>query len=863
MDLYIGYIDVIPTGTIRYVNFRPTHRLIDGELIYLSQSERQELLPESDLTNINFYSSDSGYLDKFYYGMYIVFDFELFELEDNYGSSGERNRTGYKFDISKANSQKIKELSDVGYYQVISPEHIYGDFHINSIILIEGKGLYVNQSVLLKVNENLLIGPYLVGFRAEDSQYYINTKLKDREYIVYAIKSKSDSLYKDIYNIGASGYERSLFHRTDDAYDVSIDVVSDTVLLQNFRDSLSNESIKSGMLNFSNIELLIENFKSSLLVGTSIPAEIKEKRLKRIRDLLTNGEHLKNIFDNIAGIVAPLLMKYKDSQQFSEVLEHISADDKFMSKIQSFRIIQDRMAALNSELETLKRKKNILDEEILRKSSYDAIAEIIAEHQDEIDMKKKELAELNLKIKELRKRFDLLEDFSNLEDKLSRLNDAVAYKEKRERELENKIAKIGMRLDTKFEDSTQKVVDFAFDGMLSSKLLKQVSKWENSQSDREYAKIVEKLKTIPVSHKNKNDLIDYICREVSCYRPGYNKNSILNIMICVSQGFLTVFSGEPGTGKTSICNIIAHALGLIKLKKDFENIYEDVDFNRYIPISVERGWTSKRDFIGYYNPLTKTFDKSNRRIYDGFRILDCEARGNFTNLPFMILLDEANLSPMEYYWADFMNICDDHNRYNCINLGEDYQLNIPASLRFTATINSDHTTETLSPRLIDRSWVIVLPQVPGGMACEAEYNDTDTEIITWSSLVEAFGNKDGKITPMNGEAKEIYDKICTAFKQEHAAISPRTDFAIRKYWSTAQEIFESDGYDTDISIIALDFAVAQRILPRINGNGDKYKEFMDYLLSVCKENNLCRSEMILKSIIEKGDSNMRYYQFFN
>ncbi len=34
----------------------------------------------------------------------------------------------------------------------------------------------------------------------------------------------------------------------------------------------------------------------------------------------------------------------------------------------------------------------------------------------------------------------------------------------------------------------------------------------------------------------------------------------------------------------------------------------------------------------------------------------------------MILLDEANLSPMEYYWADFMNICDDIDYTSIINL---------------------------------------------------------------------------------------------------------------------------------------------------------------------------------------------------
>ena len=40
-------------------------------------------------------------------------------------------------------------------------------------------------------------------------------------------------------------------------------------------------------------------------------------------------------------------------------------------------------------------------------------------------------------------------------------------------------------------------------------------------------------------------------------------------------------------------------------------------------------------------------------------MLDAEKRKGISRFPFVILLDEANLSPMEYYWSDFMNICDD------------------------------------------------------------------------------------------------------------------------------------------------------------------------------------------------------------
>ena len=82
-------------------------------------------------------------------------------------------------------------------------------------------------------------------------------------------------------------------------------------------------------------------------------------------------------------------------------------------------------------------------------------------------------------------------------------------------------------------------------------------------------------------------LIDSITEEIHNYR-SYDKNMIKNMLICITQGFLTVFAGEPGTGKTSICDKIADILGVSQ--KDESN-------NRYLSISVERGWTSKNDLL--------------------------------------------------------------------------------------------------------------------------------------------------------------------------------------------------------------------------------------------------------------------------
>ncbi len=60
-----------------------------------------------------------------------------------------------------------------------------------------------------------------------------------------------------------------------------------------------------------------------------------------------------------------------------------------------------------------------------------------------------------------------------------------------------------------------------------------------------------------------------------------------------------------------------------------------------------------------------------------------------------IILDEANLSPIEHYWSTFYNLTDStakHDNFLSIQLGNNLNLEFANNLRFIATINYDQTT---------------------------------------------------------------------------------------------------------------------------------------------------------------------------
>ena len=327
-----------------------------------------------------------------------------------------------------------------------------------------------------------------------------------------------------------------------------------------------------------------------------------------------------------------------------------------------------------------------------------------------------------------------------------------------------------------------------------------------------------------------------------------SRNEVANYLICLTQGFITTFAGDPGTGKTSLCHLLAKALGLVR----------DDDNNRFVEVSVERGWTSHKDFIGYYNPLSKSMEISNREVFNALTILDGECRRRMEEIaPFFMLLDEANLSPLEHYWAAFLRICDfDSASVRTINMGGHSILQIPNHLRFLATVNFDHTTEELSPRFIDRSWIITLAPEDINMNPVTVSDAVPAKVVAFPSLMKAFAPKDQKI---DSTILEEWNAIQTIFNSNKMPIFPRNLKMVRNYFQVAFSCMDTSREENRFA--PLDYAVSQKILPTLNGTGEKYGGLVDALLTRCAGKlPLCQRHLL--RIKEVAENNLGFYQFF-
>ena len=878
MGIYIGIIEKKGYDPTVFFNFKPIAEIQSTQVIQLTAQEQEALLPESEKRNICFTYSwnvdnerrrmDANFSEK----SLVLFEFTLEDLQPNFKANGDRNQTGYKVSaMEMLDEGKIRPVGNFGVYFAVRKNEVVSDFTNDTIVEIESPCVLAGNQVFIEMDD-FWAGPYEVGYREYTSSYYVKPQIKEHKYTVSGYSSDQIKQYSLSYSEGYWGAPETqwlVLCPKQDATPEQLDVISDSVLVESFKDSIESGIIANGLVKIDDVPALLKHYEESEIMGAILTDETRRSRLNRLVNIMSSEEDVDDTLRTITDFICDLLVKYQDSPNVDEWLQAlVEKHPQLLDQLQSSQAISKHITELEDKLETLTTQRGELEKEIeeTRQRAVSIDQQAIEAKKQEMLEREEEYEALSARIEASQKLLGVVGDIDDLQKKYENLSKEVDYLGIHKSHLTSETNSLELQFQQLISRPHEKMVELAFDGFMASKMLRAAAEWENEQTNNQYVELTDKVASIQMSNKPPEELIEYLCRVIQICRPNYSKNAIINIAICLTQGFLTVFSGEPGCGKTSICNIFGEALGLNKIADMIECPADSKEMvGRYVAVSVERGWTSKRDFVGYYNPLSKTFDKSNRRIYNALHQLDTEKRAGILKLPYIILLDEANLSPMEYYWSDFMNICDDLGPHSKVNLGEDYVFGVPETLHFVATINNDHTTETLSPRLIDRAWIITLPQLNlrdySSLGNESNIPAEEVEVISWKSLRDAF-------TPVKDECfftpelQKCYESIVAKLREKKFTVSPRIDIAIKRYWAIASKYFEMDDTKTVAPTIALDYAIAQRILPKIGGNGEEFEKWLKEFSSLCSSNGLNTSAAIVKDIIERGNQQMKYYQFF-
>lgn len=833
ISYYIGHIEKRET----YYNFAPQYKLEVGtsskKLIELHQVT--EIFPPNGTVNLSYVRYESSQravmgLDL-KHTFAIPLDLERFEENIDVNTGKMHNDVNFKIDLQKEfdtnrnSTTFFRKISDLRVFRIAEPEEIIpdselfresieisDDFALGELILLHRRTSAVEASDYEDIS-----GPYKVD--KKNGKTYIQPKIEKQGYLLNCYVKKELSFGMSERQEFGCDPVCIPFAVIKDSANYKKDVISDEILIKNMFAETSKDF-------FSIIRKKPDEFvellgKSVFLSGT-LPEDIKKNRLARIRNLFSD---IQNYTVEQRKIAETFLRAYSTDNEIHEVLSDVirsSQEFKDMqkelekkikasksAKVEAKPVVDPakskKLAGINAEIEELEQKIAALQEKYEEYITYDSITQEIKSQE---------------RIREY-----FLEENSKLQHKNN--------------EIKGKIR------STIIEEAND--VSIAFNPYVSNTMFEAASEWNKQQEEELYKSVVADIaeKALTCHHMEKRELRDYLVSYVKQYR-NYSTNDIINIFICITQGFLTVFSGLPGTGKTSVCNIIGNSLGLT----DFGG--NKINYNRFVPVSVEKGWSSKKDLIGYYNPLTQKYDKSNRRLYDSLMILNEEKDNSI--FPYLVLLDEANLSPMEYYWADFMQLADrSDNSGSYINIGLEDDIYIPDTLRFVATINNDQTTETLSPRLIDRAWIIKLPD------CDIkEEIPRPAKRIFWKDLYNAFGT----VAESRINCQPLLGQIFELFQSFGMAVSPRVRLSMIRYITTAREVMEgANGVNSEC--IAVDYAIMQKLLPKINGHINLYDEFFDKLIYICNENRLDMTREALEEMKNNSTRNMGYCQYLS
>lgn len=357
------------------------------------------------------------------------------------------------------------------------------------------------------------------------------------------------------------------------------------------------------------------------------------------------------------------------------------------------------------------------------------------------------------------------------------------------------------------------------------------------------------------------DVWSYLWKEKNLY---YEKSTVEQFLNALRTRQLILLWGRPGTGKTSLPRGVAEALGATCVR-----------------VQVQSNWTDNQDLLGFYNIVDK------RYISTQFLDALVEAREDSERL-YLILLDEMNLSNVEYYFSEMLNVFTwEEDKAYTLHLYSrklwenaqkeqkeleaqqkdfshlvdiladmaDYppKFSIPNNVRFVGTLNADATTKTISPKVIDRSALIELETISKETKRREKEALPDTVALNGKLQVPACRFEVQKLPPQEvNPIKPILEEIRELLKEAGLSVSNRLD-SYADQWLGWED-----------NRVTVDEIVLEKILPILDMEyTGKKKEALKRLKDEILEKHDCKKSLAkLKAMEEqvKDDNRIRYWE---
>lgn len=292
----------------------------------------------------------------------------------------------------------------------------------------------------------------------------------------------------------------------------------------------------------------------------------------------------------------------------------------------------------------------------------------------------------------------------------------------------------------------------------------------------------------------------------------YYKIEMMRIFVAaLASTKLVILQGISGTGKTSL----AYAWG--KFMKHDSCI-----------ASVQPSWRDRTDMFGYFNEFTKKFNET--------EMLKEMYHAGYCDEIFTVILDEMNLSRVEYYFAEMLSILEMPNRDEwVIELVPNSwktdpkhikggKIRVPANMWYIGTINNDDSTFAVTDKVYDRAMPIDI----NDKGTPFEPIDTPAQDINFSYLDGLFKSaiQDNPISQETLDKIELMDNY--VIQHFRIAFGNRIVSHMKKF----VPVYVACGGD---EIAGVDYFIAKKILRKfeqlniayIRDELDPYVNFLD------------------------------------
>ncbi|HGY90418.1 MAG TPA: hypothetical protein ENK43_04530 [Planctomycetes bacterium] len=216
----------------------------------------------------------------------------------------------------------------------------------------------------------------------------------------------------------------------------------------------------------------------------------------------------------------------------------------------------------------------------------------------------------------------------------------------------------------------------------------------------------------------------------------YGADTLRSILIGSLTKSLLILAGRPGVGKSTLAT----------------QLIDDPKGERLLTVAVASTWRGREDLLGYVNPISGRFEPTR---FTNFLREAARAWESGDRRPRLVVFEEFNLSQPEFWLSEILvrgeyAAGDITNR--TIDLGgtavegwptdERPQVFLSPAVRYVATVNTDHTSRTLSPRVLDRAAVVEL-RVDAGQIIENLNLNLDSEQIEAIKELDYRGGSHG------------------------------------------------------------------------------------------------------------------------